>query len=374
MGADWRSALEEVCSDPSRVEPVYQPIVDTSRGRACGYEALARFRSNLDAGPAEWFAAAALHGYGPLLEATVLARMMVARESLPPDCFLSVNVSPGSLVSEEVTNLLDSQTDLRGLVLEITEQTPVEDYDELSAALRGWRDRGAAVAVDDAGSGYASLRHVLALEPQFVKLDRALIAGVHDDTRKVAAVTALGAFASSLDAWLVAEGIEEPEELDVLLALHVPLGQGYLLGRPEPAVRSVPDDVSRRIRSGARRQRAGGLGALMEHAPATREIDSGPRADQVLGVETARMLFLLDEFGRPREVVLRSASGAPGLRHPAMCTSLETSPSELAVRAMARPSAERFTPVACCDERGRLLGVVRVERLVEALARPEIAA
>ena len=197
---------------------------------------------------------------------------------------------------------------------------------------------------------------------------------MHDDTRKVAAVTALGAFASSLDAWLVAEGIEEPEELDVLLALHVPLGQGYLLGRPAPAATSIPDEVSRRIRSAARRQRAGGLAALMEHAPATRQIDSGAPAEGVLGVETARVLFLLDEFGRPREVMLRSESGAPGLRHQAMCTSMETSPAELAVRAMARPSADRFSPVACCDERGRLLGVVRVERLVEALAQPEIAA
>lgn len=365
---DWTGALEEICTDPSRVTPVYQPITDLRRGEACGYEALSRFESTLDANPAEWFTAAAILGYGPLLESAVLSRILEARRDLPPNCFLALNVSPGALVSEEVESLLEMQRDLRGLVLEITEQTPVSDYDRLSASLRRWRQRGAQVAVDDAGAGYASMRHVLALEPDFVKLDRTLIAGAHRDSRRMAAISAFGAFANSMDARLVAEGVEHVEELDALILLDVPLGQGYLMGRPAPGMDPIVPGIGRHIRVAAERQNRDGISALMEHAPSTHDLATEPPVGITLGVDSSRILFLVDELGRPLEVVLRR-TGTPDQVFRAMSVAGADAPADVAVRAMARPMAERFAPIACCDEQGRLLGVIRVERLVEALAR-----
>ncbi len=82
--------------------------------------------------------------------------------------------------------------------------------------------------------GYASLRHILAVRPQLVKLDRALVEGLDGDGAKNALVEMLGTFASRTDAWIVAEGVERREELDALVRIGVPLGQGYLLGRPSP--------------------------------------------------------------------------------------------------------------------------------------------
>lgn len=366
----WPAALKQVAADPSRVRPAFQPIVDVQRGVVSGYEALARFESPISVSPAEWFTAAALYGYGPLLEATVLRSFIAARARLPANCFLSVNVSPGALVSDEVQECLAEQDDLRGLVLEITEQTPVEDYDRLGRSLDAWRARGTKIAVDDAGSGYASLRHILTIAPQFVKLDRALVEGLHEDTRKVAVVTAIGAFASSIDAWLVAEGVELQEELDALAALEVPLVQGFLLGRPEREMHPVPVDLSRHMRARSR-SRDGGIGPLLEHAQAIGagcEEGPGPPGSQ-LGVDSTKIVFRLDEFGRPTEMVLRDDAAAEPTVHAAMAVALDTPPWDLATRAMARPEADRLAPVACCDDEGRLLGLVRIERLVGAIAR-----
>ena len=133
--------------------------------------------------------------------------------------------------------------DLRGVVIEITEQTAVACYDALVTALAPARAAGALLAVDDAGAGFASLKHITVLRPDFVKVDRDLIAGIDTDETKAAVVEALGMFTSRLDAWLIAEGVETIAELDRLLSLRVPLVQGYGLGRPRPAW--VPPDPRR---------------------------------------------------------------------------------------------------------------------------------
>src|SRR6185312_5306930 len=108
-----------------------------------------------------------------------------------------------------------------------------KDLGEVTAALSKLRERGAHTAVDDAGAGYSGLTQILAVRPQFLKLDRALVAGVHVDEAKRAMIQMLGELAGRLDAWLVAEGIETESELRTLAQIGVPLGQGYFLARPE---------------------------------------------------------------------------------------------------------------------------------------------
>jgi EAL domain-containing protein (putative c-di-GMP-specific phosphodiesterase class I) len=361
---DWEKAIGDVLDGRAEVNVVYQPIVDLRRGTVCGYEALSRFPADMAAGPDKWFAAAALHGRGVELEAVTLEVALAGRATLGQNCFLSLNVSPEAVCSERIQALLLNETDLRGVVLEITEQTPVEDYTLLQEALAPLREAGATVAVDDAGAGYASMRHVVALEPQFVKLDRSLVSNAHADPRKAAAISAIGAFAGELDAWVVAEGIETSAELDALVSMQLPLAQGYLLGRPSATMDHLGDDLGRRIRD--RVQRSGiGVGALVQPALT---IGADEDARQALGENVPPDVAVrVDEYERPLSVVVARQGAVE--ESPALCTDPETPPEELALRAMARPSGRRFVPAACCDERGRLLGLVRVERLVEALAR-----
>src|SRR6476469_9160185 len=103
----------------------------------------------------------------------------------------------------------------------------VDDYDDLEFVLRTLRAAGAAIAVDDAGAGYASLQHIVALRPQIVKLDRSLVANLDQDEAQLAVIEALGTFCGRIDAWMVAEGIERPQEVAALQSLRVPLGQGF---------------------------------------------------------------------------------------------------------------------------------------------------
>ena len=208
----------------------YQPILDTARGTVVGYESLARFGGPPHVTPDRWFAAARAAGVGVELEARALRTAFGARAALPPNCFLTVNVGPEALVAEPVAAVFAAAGDLRGVVVEITEQTAVADYDALVTAIAPLRAAGAMLAVDDAGAGFASLKHITVLRPDFVKVDRDLVAGIDTDETKAAVVEALGRLTSRLDAWLVAEGVETTAELDRLLSLRVPLAQGYGLG------------------------------------------------------------------------------------------------------------------------------------------------
>ncbi len=239
----WPGRLERTCRD-ARITAAFQPIVDLARGEVYGYEALSRFGEPGPA-PQAWFAAAALHGFASRLEATALSVVLAERTRLPGGCFLFVNLSPDALVSAEVTSALAHPASLSGLVIEITEQTPVEDYAALGAALDHLRARGAMTAVDDTGAGYASLSHVLALRPEFVKLDRSLVAGIDRDPAQAAAVRAIGAFAAELGAQVVAEGVEHEAELETLLDLGLSLAQGFLLGMPDAEPRALPAIVAR---------------------------------------------------------------------------------------------------------------------------------
>lgn len=239
----WPDAVGEVCARPALVRTVFQPIVDIQRGAVSGFEMLARFPAARGASPPEWFAAAREHGVGDLLEARLLRTGLATREALPPNCFLTVNLSPEAAVSDEVAAVLDEAGRLDLVVIEVTEQSAVEDYGTLGRTLERLRDLGAAIAVDDAGAGYASLQHIMRLRPEFIKLDRELVAGLDTDPPKVALVEAMGSFASRIDAWIVAEGIERRGELDALRALRVPLGQGFGLGRPDASFSAAPGDL-----------------------------------------------------------------------------------------------------------------------------------
>jgi EAL domain-containing protein (putative c-di-GMP-specific phosphodiesterase class I) len=123
---------------------------------------------------------------------------------------------------------------LERLTIELTEHSAVADYGALVEVLRPLRDSGARLSVDDTGSGYSGLVHIMQLLPEVIKLDRQLTTGVHQDPVRQALATALVTFAGRIGAAVVAEGIEVEGEAQVLSALGVGYGQGYLFGRPGP--------------------------------------------------------------------------------------------------------------------------------------------
>jgi len=120
------------------------------------------------------------------------------------------------------------------IVLEITEHSPVSDYDVLRRALEPLRELGVRVAIDDVGAGFASMRHVLRLDPDLLKLDMTLTRAIDADTSRHALVVALVAFAAQVGAGVVAEGVETQEELSALEDAGVQFAQGFLLARPGP--------------------------------------------------------------------------------------------------------------------------------------------
>jgi EAL domain-containing protein (putative c-di-GMP-specific phosphodiesterase class I) len=166
------------------------------------------------------------------LEATTLRAALDGAATLPASSWLNLNVSPELILSDRLAPILRGN-DIR-LVLEVTEHIAVGDYDHVRAQL--WR-LGAHVrlAVDDAGAGFASLRHILELRPNFIKLDRTLIAGIDADPARQALVVGLRHFAVTTGCILVAEGVETEAEAATLRAIPIDLGQGFLFGRPAPA-------------------------------------------------------------------------------------------------------------------------------------------
>jgi EAL domain-containing protein (putative c-di-GMP-specific phosphodiesterase class I)/DNA-binding NarL/FixJ family response regulator len=218
---------------PGGLEVAFQPVFDLANGRRRGVEALARFNVEPQRTPDAWFREAWEVGLGLDLELAAVAAALPALDTLAADEFLAVNVSPAVLESPRFQQLLPAGSHLR-LLVEVTEHAQVEDYDRLGACLEELRRAGVRLGIDDAGAGYASLRHILWLAPDVVKLDMSLTRDLQADTRRRALVAALVPFAAEIGATVIAEGIETEDELAALRAFGAAWGQGFLLGRPGP--------------------------------------------------------------------------------------------------------------------------------------------
>jgi PAS domain S-box-containing protein len=225
-----RAEIREVI-DRDAFEPVFQPIVVIESGAVVGYEALTRFSSGVSAEVR--FAEASAVGLGLELEMATLQSAWAAAKALPKGAWLSLNVSPSLILAGfPLRSLLRGKR--RPVVLEVTEHAAIPDYGAIRAAVA---DLGPAteLAVDDAGAGFSSLRHILELKPAYVKLDRWLVAGVDSDQARHAMIVGLHHFTRTTGCRLIAEGVETAGELAALRSMEIGLGQGYLLGRPTSA-------------------------------------------------------------------------------------------------------------------------------------------
>jgi CBS domain-containing protein len=264
-----------------------------------------------------------------------------------------------------VVSLFASLGRLDGLVVEITEHREISDVEGFDRALDRFRTAGARIAVDDAGAGHAGLAQILWMRPGILKLDRSLVEDIDHDEAKSAMVEMLGLFASRVDAWLLAEGVETVGEARRIEQLGVPLAQGYLYARPAPAWAEISPDAVAAMRQNEVRRSDGGLRQLLSPVP-TISGDQVAAAAAMVAESSDRIVVVVDD-GRPVGVLTPDSALArtlvEGLR-----ANVNTTPAELAHRLGTRTALDTSTPVLVTDDRGRYVGVVTVARLLIHLA------
>jgi PAS domain S-box-containing protein len=224
-----RLRIERTLADVS-FAPVFQPIFELASARPVGYEALTRFADGTP--PHEMLTEARSVGLGADLEVACLTAALAAAGPVPSTCWLALNISPDVLIhARKLPALLGGAA--REVVLEVTEHVEIGDYAAVRSAATALGPR-IRLSVDDAGAGFASLRHVVELRPDFLKIDISLVRGVDRDPMRQAMIAGLAHFAARSGCEVIAEGIEKAAELRMLRELGIGLGQGFLLGRPEP--------------------------------------------------------------------------------------------------------------------------------------------
>jgi diguanylate cyclase (GGDEF)-like protein/PAS domain S-box-containing protein len=240
-GAEQREEIVGLLERDGAIRMAFQPILDLRTGHVAGYESLARFAGPESRPPNAWFAQAHRCGLGYELEARAVAAALEA-PARPAGTYLAVNLSPSALTSAPVQAVLPES--LEGIVIELTENELLADAPGLEAALVEVRERNGLVAIDDAGAGYAGLKHVMRLGPDLIKLDRSLVAGVQHDDGRASLISSFVRYGRETGATVCAEGIETIGDLTRLADLDVSFGQGYAIARPGEAWPSAARDAA----------------------------------------------------------------------------------------------------------------------------------
>ena len=227
--SDVSAQLESII-DGREFSAVIQPVVELATRTVVGHEALTRFLDGER--PDARFAQAEALGLGLELEEATLRNSLQSTEGMAAGRWLSLNVSSAMVLSGRLPAILKLHGG-RQIVLEITEHAAIDDYAAVRAAVKALGARF-HLAVDDAGAGFSSLRHIVELRPKYVKLDAGLVRGVNRDPARQGLIAGMVHFAAETSCILIAEGIETEAERRTLRRLGVTFGQGYLLGRPVP--------------------------------------------------------------------------------------------------------------------------------------------
>jgi EAL domain-containing protein (putative c-di-GMP-specific phosphodiesterase class I) len=243
LRAERIERLHECCR-PESISSVFQPIVELASGDVLMYEALTRFSAESGLNTAQWFEEAVDLDMSIDLEIATLARTISAlAEHDDQTLTVAVNVSPETLLSFLLAPTLGN-IDPSRVVIEITEHAEIKDYAKTKATIEKFRRSGGRLAIDDAGAGFASMRHIVDLQPDLIKLDISMVRNIHEDRARRAMAAGLISFAREMDAEVVAEGIETMEELEALRELGAHMGQGFVLARPAELSEAVTEQIA----------------------------------------------------------------------------------------------------------------------------------
>jgi EAL domain-containing protein (putative c-di-GMP-specific phosphodiesterase class I) len=342
------------------IRTALQPIVSLAGGAALGYEALMRIDGLPAAATAAVFARAGETGCAAQLDTSALDAALRVRSALPSGRFLSVNLQAGSAGAAPVMDRLAREHHLDNVVLEWQGQDA--DIDRLGEAVERVERGNARSALDLSGVTLDGIARLLSLRPAFVKVDRRVVAGVDHDEARMTMLAAFLTISERAGSQLIAEGIERPEELSMVRNLGVPMGQGYLLGRPVGAavVRSLRTSARTPVQRMARGRT---IGALVEPAfmVPVGAVEDGtcelPVAAAILIGEGREPLALVDNrWGDAYHVPLAVVEETAGLRTAARV-------------ALSRPGSAPFEPLVVITGAGAALGIVDMRRVFAALAR-----
>ena len=225
-----KSAIEQIISD-NDISIYFQPIFSLKNNKVAGFESLARFFTTPYKTPDVWFKEAKKVGLNEALEMLAIKNAVTNIAKFNNSTYIAINCSPSHILSGALENTLQN-IDCTRLVLEITEHSPISDYEKMRTSLRPLRSKGLRLAIDDVGAGFSSFQHILELEADIIKLDISLTQNINTDDRKFLLAKALCGFAKAIDCTIVAEGIETEEELNSLRKLNVDSVQGYFIGHP----------------------------------------------------------------------------------------------------------------------------------------------
>lgn len=297
---------------------LFQPIVSLSERRLLGYEALTRGPSSGPLhSPLTLFATARRAGRLSELELACRDKACSRFSSMALPGKLFLNVSPETLLEPahqpgRTLQLLQKHGIAADrVVIELTEQSPIEDFDLLDSALRHYRAMGFSIALDDLGAGYSSLRMWAQLRPDYVKIDRHFIDGIHLDAVKREFVGSILKMARVSSAQVIAEGIELIEELQVLTEMGVDLVQGYLLCRPQEMppteIASLLPRPARTVDSQHDQQQRPLQALLIEQPAASRQTPIAEVLDLFRQQPRMNSLALLDDAQQPVGIIHRHA-------------------------------------------------------------------
>lgn len=230
--------------DRGFITAAFQPIVHLFTGQVLGYEALMR-------GPAKTILSSPSQVFGPTsgipaevvrdLDAACAAAAVRSGHLLIPNGLLFINIHINTILrlgkmQEYYQRLMESSgISPNALVIEISERATTQNPRALSRVIRTLKKMEFRFALDDFGTAYSGLQHLLWFEPEYIKIDRAFVMGIHRSSRKQAIVSSVLGLATKLGSLVIAEGVETASEMRTLKELGVRLAQGYHFGRPEAA-------------------------------------------------------------------------------------------------------------------------------------------
>lgn len=378
------------------IEPVFQPIVDLLVGDTIGYELLTRERRTMMT-PLELFERGRELGVSWDLEQSCRNAALARIAAVMPreDGLFFLNVSPSTVEDERfVDQVVARELSAHGIaptrvVLEITETHAMTDAVRFERIMARCQQCGLRFAVDDFGSGHSNLLTLITCAPRFIKLDMAVVRDVHKHAYRRHLLRALTAFAASVDALLIAEGVESWDELETLMRLGIRYAQGYLLGRPTVEPGAMSSETADRIRVLLRDARSS-FGDPEETvdpivrpavtAPAESQsiadLDTlfrrSPTLDHVVLVEGRRPVGfvtrddLFAKIGGPYGFALHQRKTAlPEVSKVPLLVEIGASVTSLARRAMDREFGRVYDPVFVVDAEGALVGSITMKALIE---------
>ncbi len=248
------------------IHAVFQPIVSLLDGEVFGYEALSRGpQGSLLEKPDDLFSAAEQFNKVWELEFLCRSKALARANSLPKDKMMFINVDPNIINDPRFQKgvtldmLAYYKIDASSIIFEITEKNSIEDYKSFRKVLDHYTSQGYKIAIDDMGSGYSGLKLLAETRPQFIKIDMDLVRNIDKDALKQALLKAFNEFSVVTNMKMIAEGIETIDELQTLIAIGIPYGQGYLLQRPIDQFLDINSEVKAAIISKNQQKRQAAL-------------------------------------------------------------------------------------------------------------------